>query len=184
MKRVLLICAVLLFAAACAPVLNRDLMDQGQRNFSLNELRANPDAYKGQLYILGGVIVETKFTQDGSQIEVLSKPVDKYGALEDTQRTMGRFLAVFPKEQGLLDPLIYKKGRDITIAGEFVETRKNKIDDYEYLYPFFKIRQIHLWEENYRLYSYPYPNYPYPYAFHPYWYNPYWGPWPPPAGWW
>jgi outer membrane lipoprotein len=184
MKTLALISAVLMLAG-CAPVLDRNLMDQGQRNFPLNELRGNPDAYKGKLYILGGVIVETKFTPDGSQIEVLSTPVDKSGGLEDGQRTMGRFLAVFPKDQGLLDPLIYKKGRAVTIAGEFVETRKNKIDNYEYLYPVFRIRQIHLWEEwNYVQYPYPYPNYPYPYAFHPYWYNPYWGPWPPPAGWW
>lgn len=184
MNTLLLIIATVLLSS-CAPVLDRDLMDQGQRNFPLSDLRANPDKHKGKLYIVGGVIVETRFTQNGSQIEVLSTPVDKYGALEDSQRTMGRLFAIVPRDKGLLDPLIYKKGRAVTIAGTFIETRKNKIDEYEYQYPVFEIRQIYLWpEEMYAPYFSSYPYYPYPYVFHPSWYDPYWGPWPPPPGWW
>ena len=78
---------------------------------------------------------------------------------------------------------MYKKGRDITLAGIFLESRKGKIDDMEYVYPVFEIRQIYLWDEqpnyNYNLYPYPYG-----YYANPYWYHPYWGPWPPPPGWW
>lgn len=183
MKKLILMAAVSVILFSCAPVLDRNLMNQGQRNPSLNELRTNPDAYKGKLYILGGVVVDARFTQNGSQIEVLSKPVDSYGSLKDTQQSMGRFLAIYPKEKGLLDPVIYKKGRDVTLAGEFIETRKSKIDDYEYVYPVFEIRQIYLWEEQQYYNAYPYPYYP-SYYYDPFW-NPYWGPWPHrPPGWW
>ncbi len=183
MRRVFIIGLVALLAASCAPVLDRRLMREGERNIRFDELRVNPEAHKGTLYILGGLVVETKFTALGSQLEVLSVPVDSYGYLEEGERSGGRFLAVYPRERGLLDPLIYKKGREVTLAGVFRELRKGKIDEMEYDYPVFEIRQIHLFEERSpynAMYAYPYyPSYPYPY-----WYNPYWGPWPPPPGWW
>ncbi len=186
MRKLLLIGAIIVFAVSCAPVLDRKLMREGQRNVPFDELRADPEAHKGSLYILGGLIVETRFAEQGSQIEVLSLPIDSYGYLEESERSSGRFLAVYPKDKALLDPLIFKKGREIALAGEFRGIRKGKIDDMEYDYPVFEIRQIHLFEEHLPYNQYPYPYAPYPpyYTPYPYWYNPYWGPWPPPPGWW
>ena len=186
MRRVSVIGIAFLFLVSCAPALDRQLMREGQRNVSFDELRANPDAHKGMLYILGGLIVETKFTAQGSQLEALSVPVDSSGYLEERERSGGRFLAVYPKDKALLDPLIYKKGREITLAGEFREIRKGKIDEMEYVYPVFEIKEIYLWEENKdyywpNYYPYYYPYYgPYPYWYDP-WGRPYFGPyWPPP----
>ena len=182
MKSLLIISVVSLLLVSCAPVLNRELMREGQRNISFDELRANPDVYKGRLHVLGGLIAETRFTEKGSQLEVLSVPVDSSGYLMENERSNGRFLAVYPKDKGLLDPIVYKKGREVTLAGEFREIRKGRIDEMEYDYPVFEIRQIHLFEEQQYYNRYPYPYYPYyPY---PYLYDPYWGPWPPPPGWW
>jgi outer membrane lipoprotein len=155
-------------------------MKEGERPASLDPLRAAADAYKGRLFIVGGVIVESKFAQNGSLLEVLSFPVDSSGYLKETAHSGGRFLAIYPREKGLLDPMVYKKGREVTLAGTLVEARKSKIDDMEYVYPVFEIRQIHLWEEQ-RYYYNAYPYYPYNYYMSPYWYNPYWGPWPPPT---
>ncbi len=185
MRRLCIIGLLSLLTVSCAPVLDRQLMEEGQRNVSFDELRANPDVYTGKLYILGGLIVETRFTEPGSQLEVLAVPVDSHGYLEESERSGGRFLAFYPKDKALLDPVIYKKGREIALAGVFREIRKGKLDDMEYDYPVFEIRQIHLFEDQTQYYynRYPYPYY-YPYYPYPYWYNPYWGPWPPPPGWW
>jgi outer membrane lipoprotein len=182
MKRVIAIGIVSLLLASCAPVLDRQLMREGQRDASFDELRSDPDVYKGRLYILGGLIAEARFTEQGSQLEVLAVPVDSFGYLKEHERSNGRFLAVLPKSKALLDPLVYKKGREVVLACEFREIREGKIDEMAYDYPVFEIRQIHLFEEEQQYYNmYPYPYYPYPY---PYWYSPYWGPWPPPPGWW
>jgi outer membrane lipoprotein len=188
MKRLMIIVMSSLALVSCAPVLNRGLMDQGLRDVPLSSVRQTPDAYKGKLFILGGIIVDTKLTENGTQIEVLSIPVNRYGYLKDEIREgEGRFLAVYPREQGFLEPMIYKKGRQITLAGEFLEVRKAKLDEIEYSYPVFEIKQIYLWEE-YRDYYYPY--YYYPYYSYPYWWYdpwwrpyPYWGPYGPPPGW-
>jgi outer membrane lipoprotein len=76
--------------------------------------------------------------------------------------------------------MVYKKGREVTLAGEFVEARKGKIDEMEYVYPVFEIREIYLWEE--RTGYYP-PNYYYPY-YDPFFYGPpfMYGPWGWPYG--
>jgi outer membrane lipoprotein len=172
----ILMMAILIFSS-CAPVLNKELMREGTRNISFPELLANPDQYTGKLFILGGIIVDTKFTQKGSQIEALYVPVDSRGYLqEDGKYSGGRFLAFYPKSRGLLDPMIYKKNREITLAGTFLTIQKSKIDEMEYSYPVFEIRQLYLWEEQqyYLGPAYPYPWYPYPYG----WYDPWW-PYPP-----
>ena len=178
----LLMTSILLFSA-CGPVLNKELMREGTRNISFPDLTANPDQYRGKLFILGGIIVDAKFTQKGSQIEALYVPVDSRGYLqEDGKYAGGRFLAFYPKERGLLDPVIYKKSREITLAGTFLNIHKGKIDEMEYSYPVFEIRQLYLWEEQqyYPAPAYPWYSYPYPYG----WYDPWWpySPYPYPYG--
>ena len=86
MKRIFLISAVLLVLAACSPVLTREVMKQGMRDVSFNQLRQDPAVYKGKLFILGGVIAETRFSEKGSQIEALSVPVDSLGYLQSSVR--------------------------------------------------------------------------------------------------
>ncbi len=185
-----LLLVIALGAAACAPVLNREYMDRGARDFNPGHLIETPEVFKDKLFILGGVIVETKLVEGGSQIEALLVPVDRYGYLRDQTRYQGRFIALYPKSRGLLDPLIYKKGREISIAADFIDVRNGKIDEMEYKFPVFEIRQIHLWEE--RDSRWPgYYYYPYPYGYstwgspwcydawgRPFPCSPFWGPYP------
>lgn len=176
MKRSSLICVILLALSSCSPVLDREVMKEGAREFSLAHLRESPEVFQGKLFILGGLIVETRFTEKGSQIEALSVPVDSLGYLREAGRTQGRFLALYPRSKGLLDPMVYRKGREVTLAGEFVEARKGKIDEMEYVYPVFEIRDIYLWEERKDYYTYPYYDpfyYRSPFLYDPWgWYYP------------
>ena len=188
MKHAVIIGIAVLVLTSCAPVLDRELMDQGAREFQLSHLVETPEVFKDHLFILGGVIVETKLTEMGSQIEALFIPVNASGYLRDSSRYQGRFLAVYSRSKGILDPLIFKKGREITLAGDFMGVRKGKIDEMEFSYPVFEVRQIYLHED----YSYAWPYYPYYYPYYspyyyrsPFMYDPwgryYPGPyWPPP----
>lgn len=184
MDRRIFIIALAAALTACAPVLSRELMDQGKRDVPYDQMRRDPGPYKGKLYILGGLIVETRITEKGSQLEVLALPVDSLGYLE-YGRSWGRFLAVSPLNKGILDPVVYKRGREVTLAGEFIEMRKGKIDEMEYIYPVFEIKELYLWREQMPYYWPPY------YPYYDPWYGPYpfpydrWGwpypyPWPPP----
>ena len=188
MKRSLVISLLLSAVVACSPVLNKDLMKEGARAFDPRHLLETPEVFKDGLFIFGGVIVETRLMEAGSQVEGLFVPVDRYGYLSSEARYQGRFLALYPRSRGMLDPLIYKKGREITLAAEFQEVRKGKIDEMEVAYPVFEIREVYLWEE-YRNYpaGYYWPGYYYPYPYYyPYMYDPWWPPrpgppWPPPT---
>jgi len=184
MKRLITLSLLIIALGGCAPVLHRETMKAGILNAPLAQLRQNPDAFKGKVYILGGLIVETKFMEKGSQIEALSVHVDSYGYLMDEGHTGGRFLAVYPRDKGLLDPLVFKKSREITLAGEFIETRTGKIDEMEYVYPVFEIKEIYLWDERKEYYLYPSTPYYYPYPYGWY-YDPWWKRYPygPPPAW-
>jgi outer membrane lipoprotein len=180
MKRAVerLILFSLLFIIACTPVIRKDLMDASFRNPSLSDMQSDPALHRGKLFVLGGIIVNTKVTAEGSLIEALYATVDARGYLKDVDMSMGRFLALFPKESGILDPVIFRNERQITFAGEFAGLKKGRIDELEYAFPFFRIRELYLWEEP-EPYLSPYPYYePYPYRWgYPYWWDPWSRPW-------
>ncbi|OPY64702.1 MAG: Outer membrane protein slp precursor [Syntrophorhabdaceae bacterium PtaU1.Bin034] len=171
-KAIPLIVALSLLVTSCATVLRKDLMQTGIRDFSFADLTAAPDVYKGRLFILGGVIAGTSVTENGSLVEALYVPVDSSGYLEDRKPSV-RFLALYPKERGILDPMIYRKNRQITLAGIFTGTQRGKIDSMEYTFAVFQIEQIYLWEERPVVQYVPYPWGPYwgppwPYRYYPY----------------
>jgi outer membrane lipoprotein len=171
---------------SCAPVIRKDFMDTATRNPSLTEMRQVPEKYKGRLFVFGGIIISTKVTAEGSLVEALYVPVDSRGSFKDTSISDGRFMALLPKENGILDPLIFKRDREFTFAGTFAGIKEGKIDEMQYAYPFFIIRQLYLWEERKEYIVVP-PYYaPYPYWWdYPYPWGPYWR-WRygPPPYWW
>ena len=145
------------------------------------DLERGPDAYRGKLFVLGGIIASSRLIETGSLIEAAYVPVDSNGYLLDANNPGGRFSAFYPRAKGILDPLMYRKGRMVTIVAEFVELRQGKIDEMSYNFPFFEIIDLYLWQEL-RLIPvapYPYPWYPYPWYPYPYWphYGPYYRPW-------
>ncbi len=157
---------------ACAPVFREEIMKQATLNPSLGELNRDPMLYEGKLYILGGTIVNTKVTKEGSLIEAVYTPVDSRGYLQDYIQSV-RFIALYPRNKGILDPLIFAKAREITIAGIYKGVRTATLDEIEYPFSYFEIVEFHLWEIRYPDY------YPYPY----WWYDPWYDPWYP-HHWW
>ena len=178
-KRMLMaLWAALLLSACVGPVIREDLLGEGTRNVPLQAIAANPDAYKGKLFVLGGIIAKTTITDEGTVIEALYVPVDRKGYFKDVP-VSGRYLAVWPKANGILDPMLYGRNRRITVAGTFEGMRKGKLGKTSYNFPVFEAVQIHLWKEEaeypgyyYEPYYYgpyyPYPYYPYYSPYYPY----------------
>ena len=179
MRKCILIIVLLFISfpfSACAPVLKKELIKDAATDIPFSVLQENPAGYTGNLYLLGGIIVNTRLTHEGSLIEALYVPVDSRAYLKDADTSHVRFLALFPKDRGILDSIIFKPHREISIAAVFSGTMNAKIDEMDYTYPFFKITGLYLWEEKK---YYPVLNYaPYPYWWdYPYWDRPY------PYGW-
>jgi outer membrane lipoprotein len=167
----LIVLLILPVALSCAPVIKRDLMSRAIVNPSLKALQKEPDRYRGRLFVLGGKIVRTRVTDEGSLVEAVVLPVDDYGYISDYPYTGGRFIARLKTEAGILDPAMFREDLEVTVAGVFRELREGRIDEGRYLFPLFDIEEIHLWEEAEPTYYiiepfpgwfyYPYPAYPY-----------------------
>lgn len=160
MKPFILILIVVSFVS-CTSAIRPDYMQQGTKNPSLAALVRSPDMYRDRMFILGGLIARTTLKPEGSEIEALFVPVDNWGYPQDVALSSQRFLALYPLENGVLDPLIYQKNRRITIAGTFTGTLAGKVDEMEYVFPVFRIMQIYLEPRRPAAVYYYYPP-PYP----------------------
>lgn len=156
-----------LLCSCIAPVLQKTVMEQGTRNPNIADLTRDPARYRGQLFVFGGIIASTTIVRDGSLIEAVYVPVDGAGNLQNVPAPSRRFLALY--RDSIADPVIYRSGREITIAGTFIENRKGKFGEMEYTYPFFHIVEMYLWPIAPKVYyleppAYYHPGYP--------WYRP------------
>jgi outer membrane lipoprotein len=167
-------------------VIPPDLAGQADRSISFTALLENPDAFQGRKVALGGVILKARNLKEGTEIEVLELPLDRYdrpvGPVSDSQ---GRFLVAHP---GYLETAVLRRGRAVTIVGDVAGKKIQKIDEADYSYPFIKADFVHVWRDDRRYgYAYDYPySYPYPYPYPYYrWYDPWYPygyyPWGPPV---
>lgn len=191
MKRMLLfvVAPLLLLLGGCSHVLSRDALLDVEPGVEFAQVKANPDAYKGKTLLLGGLIIETRLSREGTTLEVLSYTLDRWGEPQAADEAGGRFLA---RTGRFLDPELYKQGLFVTLTGtvEGVETRP--LQNYDYVYPVFRIAEAYLWNQRTSAYPYgyydpfypwgPYHYYPYYYYRDPFWYDPFWPypyrPWP------
>jgi outer membrane lipoprotein len=161
-----------LFLLSCAHVISKETREVAVRDVSFRVARMNTEKYTGSVFIWGGFIANIKRVEEGTLMEVVQNPIDRYGIITDTDVSGGRFLAMY---KGELDPLIYERGRLITIAGELTGTKKLKQNG-DYAYPVLEVREVHLWKEEQAYYPYYQDRYYYPPYFphYPWW--PYYGP--------
>jgi outer membrane lipoprotein len=138
-------CALLalLPTSACAPPFPQQLLERVDRNLSFQELRKNPDNYKGIWVMLGGMIVAVKNTKEGTVIELLQKPLDSSGRPLRTDATEGRLFIV---AEEFLDAAVYHAGRELSVIGEVSGQKVQPLGELEYRYPLVSARSLHLWE--------------------------------------
>lgn len=131
--------------SACAPAMSKKIRQEADQSLSFPLLASDPDAYKGKIVILGGVIANTTAKTGQTELEIIQKPLDSANKPETTDRSDGRFLVV---ADSFLDPMIYKKDRKITVAGEVVGSEVRKVNELDYRYPVIKSQELKLWPEN------------------------------------
>lgn len=147
----ILLFITLFFVVSCIPTrLNPNLMSQARINLPVNELLSNPIPYENRLFAFGVQIAEVRLTPEGSVIEGLYIPIDETGALIGPRHPNLRIRALLKKEYGLLDPLVYEKGRFVTMAATFKGLQPDRIESLSYLFPYFHIVEVYLWERTYR----------------------------------
>lgn len=154
---------VLLSITGCAPVISKQVREQVNPNITADEVFKDPERYKGETIIVSGNIIETENTKEGTLIKILQHPATSRGRPKDVDTSAGRFLA---SVDHYLDPVIYAKGRAITIAGEVQGIQTLPVGEVQYTYPVIHAREIYIWPVEKRYYS---PDYHY---HDPFWWRP------------
>jgi outer membrane lipoprotein len=160
-----IICLIMI---GCQHTISETLRQQADPAISFEALRKEPDAFKGRTVILGGDILKTQNAQQRTSIEILQKPLDHYEAPLITDQTAGRFIAQCDQ---YLDPAIYDRGRQITVAGKVLGSYAGQVGEADYLYPLITCGEVHLWPRVSQE-----PVYPHPwllYRYHPWYRYPY-----------
>ena len=161
-----LVCIFFLVAVTgCASPIAWSLRQEAAPGVTFAMVFENPDAYQGDIVIWGGSIIRTVNTKEGSRIFILQTMLGLRDRPEAVDTSEGRFIAVTDR---FVDPLVYREGRMITVAGRVTgkETVVHKETGISYTYPLVQVEQLHLWKKP--------ESAPVPY-WGPYWgYDPFW----------
>lgn len=152
----------ILFTNGCAHVISKQVRQQMKPDITFYDVQKDPEHFNSQIIVLSGIIIETTNTHEGTLIKVLQRPAGFRGQPKNTDETEGRFLALADQ---YLDPAVYAKDREVTIAGAVQGKRVLPTGEIEYTYPLIHIKEIYLWPV-YKEYYHPYPYY-YPGFYHP-----------------
>lgn len=142
-----LMAAFIFFIMGCAHVVPKEIRERSEEIPTIALIK-NPDAYKGKFVILGGIIISSKNTVDGTYIEVLQKNLDYRGRPEITDISHGRFIIFY---DGYIDTAIYSQGREITVAGEVFGKTIRPLGEIQYPYLLIKSRELYLFKPKYEI---------------------------------
>jgi outer membrane lipoprotein len=143
MKKIIYTIGTALLLQGCTYAISPEFSRKADKTITFEMLQVDPDAYKGRLMILGGIIVQTTAIKQGTLIEIEQKRLDYWGKPERMKRTGGKFLAF---HSGYLDPWVYSPGRDITVAGEVQGIQVPALGNKQFDYPIILTKEIKLWE--------------------------------------
>jgi outer membrane lipoprotein len=119
------------------------LEPQIDKNVTFTEVLASPDSYRGHLILLGGEVLRARKLKEGTQVELLQLPLNKYQEpTTDLTQSQGRVLVL---HQEFLDPATLTPGMLVTFVGEVSGTVIGKMDEVEYRYPTLTVKHWHVW---------------------------------------
>lgn len=108
------------------------------------DAQTNPEKAKNKTVKWGGTIAAIKNLADGTQVEIVSRPLTDFGRPYETDRSDGRFRANLPQ---FLDPQVYAPGREVTVNGTVSGLENDQVGQFNYSFPLIAATTIHLWKK-------------------------------------
>jgi len=155
----ILVLSLIVFISACSAKLEKPIDVVLENNPKTHIVRQNIENFVGQRVRWGGMIASVINEKDRTQIEIVSRVLDGTGRPESSDQSTGRFIA---KINGFLDPMVFSKGREITVVGTVNGKVIKNIDKFEYLYPEVIVEVFKLWPPTEKQVPY----------YDPFWYDP------------
>ncbi len=100
--------------------------------------------YKNQPVRWGGVVAEVENEQNASLVQVLFYPLNSYGRPMLDEQPQGRFVL---KSTQFLDPLVYAKNSEITVAGSLNGSIERTIGKKVVSLPLVVATTLYLWPD-------------------------------------
>ncbi len=175
MKRYILLICVLLSACAGLPAAVKNVP---VADLTYSQASQNPNSYKDIPVRWGGVIIEVENEENFTLVQVLSHPLNYYGRPQLTKPSEGRFVI---KSSEFLDPAVYAKDKEITVAGTLKGDIERTVGKKTIRLPLLSSTAIYLWPvfQSNPYYGYGYPGYGgygmNPYFGYGYYGSPFWG---------
>jgi outer membrane lipoprotein len=138
--KILLLSASAILLCACSSIPKKLQLPEDTNLVGLSAQQSN-EGYNARW---GGVIAEVKNNADNTMIEVVSFKLTSSARPKPSTETKGRFRLYY---DGLLDPVIYQKGRSITAIGKVQKAEEGKIGEHQYRFPVLKASHVHLWKK-------------------------------------
>ncbi len=158
----------------CATAISPGVKKSINQGLSFQIVKKNPDQYKGARVLWGGKVVSTNYRENGTLIEVIQIPLDMFdNPVDEISLSKGRFLIL---SEWFLDSEVYKKGKELTVAGIIKGAEVKKIGEFKYAFPVIEPIEIKLWESTTEQPAY----YDDPFFYDPFFYDPYFDPYYPP----
>jgi len=174
--RVTLFLIFLLFGtilSGCSHVISQSALEAVDPLVDYAHIKADPNAYIGKTVLLGGLLVDTRVTREGTDLEVLLFNLDRWGRPLEVDTMGGRFIA---RTERYLDPELFRPGGQITMTGTVAGEEVRPLKGVDYHYPVFTVGELHLWPTPSQTYPAYWPGGPWGPYYDPFWptYNPYW----------
>jgi outer membrane lipoprotein len=131
-----------LVVSGCGGLIPSEFREKIQRDVSLQNLQQDPEAYKGQLVLLGGEIRDVKNSEDGDTVEVLHRPLNTSSRPNLIGESEGRFVIKLTKE--VSPEKSYREGQPLTVVGEVMEEAESRAGK-DIPSPILLARYLHLW---------------------------------------
>jgi outer membrane lipoprotein len=132
-----------LFLTGCgSKVIPEEFEKKIDKKVTFEEVKRDPEAFKGKRILVGGEIIETRSLQGKTEIEILQKPLGRDRGPLPVDESEGRFVLV---HASFLDPSVFRSGRRVTAVGVVEGSRSQKIGETEMIYPILENEHIHLW---------------------------------------
>lgn len=173
MKLVVILLVLVTTITGCASSVPAVITTPPLGNPSIDEVRDNPQRFVDSQVRWGGTIAAVENRQSDTRVEIVARDLQSNGRPKQEDDSGGRFKATIP---GFLDPVVYEKGRSLTVVGRVKGEVSGKIGEHPYRYPLVEVTDYYLWNPlSKRIYYDPFfydPFYdpwgPYPYLYRPY----------------
>ncbi len=142
-KAIILAVISFLVLSGCTSVLSNRVVQEADESISFPDLQKQPERYRGSVVILGGQIVETVVKEGETWVQVLQLPLGTQHAPDITAPSQGRFIVVCKR---FADPLIFERGKKITVAGEVQGGKVLMLNQAAYRFPVLLERETYLWK--------------------------------------